>query len=382
MKVLITCPCLDKASGIENYTNRIIDILLKRPEVDIFVFPIFKYDKYKIIDIFLNKKIKILENNYPMKYFGKNHKKSSNLFKNYCQFYNFDLIIDNTSLLPVPKNILINNNYFLVQHFDIKWFLYKINTFSGLFKRLWFFFSFSPIKFKYAKNIICYTELDKKIIKKHGKIKNQKFYVIPLSSFDKKTIIRRKTELEQFVQNKINDLIYIGRIAKKSKRFHWAIPLVRMTKKNNFNIKIFGWGPYTRKIEKITKTKILPIQLNDIHKKIKEYSDSMFSFLFSPYEGFSYSLVESISLGTPVIIRDHFNNSKYFETALKIKTFRKNKFAKEIEILINFYKKNKEKYFQLCLQTIDFALKNFTTEDFEKKWNQILDSKINKFSYK
>lgn len=377
MKIVITCPCIDKFSGIENYVIKIAKIFLNRSDTNIFIFPTFKFEKNKVIDFFKNKRIKILENKSPMEYLGKNQKKSGKLFEYYCKYYDFDLIIDNTGILPLSKKILNNKKYFLVQHFDVKHFLYKINTLSGLLKRVFRFFSFKPLKFRYAKNIICFTEFDEKIIKKYAKIKDQKFYKIPLSSFNEKLISSKKSELKINIKNKTAELIYIGRIIKVYKRIHWILPLFKIAKKNKWKIKIFGWGSYAKRLEEITKQKITSIELNNNNKKIQEYSSSMFSVIFSPYEGFPYSVVEATSLGVPVIMRYKFNNSNYFKKALKIKTWNKNKFAKEVQKLINFFINNKEEYYRLCIDSIDFALKNLTTEIFEKKWNEILDSKFN-----
>lgn len=220
MKIVITCPCIDKFSGIENYVIKISKIFLNRLNTNIFIFPTFKYEKNKVIDFFQNERIKILENKSPMEYLGKNQKKSGELFEYYCKYYDFDLIIDNTGILPLSKKILNNKKYFLVQHFDVKHFLYKINTLSGFLKRVFRFFSFKPLKFRYAKNIICFTEFDEKIIKKYTKIKDQKFYKIPLSSFDEKLISSKKSELKINIENKTNELIYIGRIIKVYKRIH------------------------------------------------------------------------------------------------------------------------------------------------------------------
>lgn len=371
MKFLITCPCLDRASGIENYVAKIIEILLKQPDAKIFIFPIFKYDKSKINNLFLNERIKILENNYPIKYISASNSKCAIVFENYCNEHNFDFIIDNTGILPISKKILISKNYFLIQHFDVKHFLYKINTLSGFIKRIWWFFNRYPMKFYYASNIVVFSEHDEQIIKKSNKNKNQKIYKIPLSSFNKNLIIEQKNNLQKNYLNKTNDLIYIGRIAKKYKRFNWVVPLFKMSQKNNWKIQIFGWGPYVKKLEKIMNKKIVSIGLDNDNEKIKEYEKSYFSFLFSPYEGFPYSIVESLSLGVPVIIRNKFNTSNYFEPALKIKTSSKIIFSREIKKIINFYKNNLDKYYELCLNSINFALNNLTTEIFEENWNKI-----------
>lgn len=371
MKVLITCPCLDKASGIENYVGKLIGILLKNFDVEIFIFPIFKYEKSKINNLFLNEKIRILENNFPIKYISLNHSKCAKVFEKYCNEQNFDFIIDNTGILPIPKKILILKNYFLIQHFDVKHFLYKINTLSGFIKRLWWFFNKYPIKFYHASNIVVFSECDEKIIKKNTKNKNQKFYKIPLSSFGKDLITKQKNNLEKNNLNKSIDLIYIGRIVKKYKRFNWVVPLFKVVQKNNWKIQIFGWGPYAEKLEKIINKKIVPIGLSDDNEKIRKYEKSFFSFLFSPYEGFPYAVVESLSLGVPVIIRNKFNSSNYFKPALKIKTFNKILFSKKTEKIIKFYKNNLDKYYKLCLNSIDFALNNLTNEIFEENWNKI-----------
>lgn len=144
-----------------------------------------------------------------------------------------------------------------------------------------------------------------------------------------------------------------------------------MVQKNNWKIQIFGWGPYAEKLEKIINKKIVPIGLSDDNEKIRKYEKSFFSFLFSPYEGFPYGVVESLSLGVPVIIRNKFNSSNYFKPALKIKTSNKILFSKKAEKIIKFYKNNLDKYYKLCIESIDFALNNLTNEIFEENWNKI-----------
>jgi glycosyltransferase involved in cell wall biosynthesis len=108
------------------------------------------------------------------------------------------------------------------------------------------------------------------------------------------------------------------------------------------------------------------------------YSKYLFTILVSKFEGFSYSLVESISCGTPIITVDSFESSSYLTndnmngTLLPYKSSIKSK-AKIINDLITNLKEQPHEYINKCNNALNFAKKNLHDSIFTKSWTKIIE---------
>ena len=89
----------------------------------------------------------------------------------------------------------------------------------------------------------------------------------------------------------------------------------------------------------------------------------------SNYEGFSYSTVQALSYGVPIIVRDSFISASFLiangKNGLLLP---KNASIDEYTKLIkNFYNLDQKEYINLCTNAYEFALKNLDNKVFEEK---------------
>lgn len=92
------------------------------------------------------------------------------------------------------------------------------------------------------------------------------------------------------------------------------------------------------------------------------------------FEGFPYVIVEALSNGTPCLVANTFINAKYLidQTRGKcIESFDADYWIKQI---IYFKNLSIEKYGEYCKNSINFAKKYLSQNQFESFWIKIIDS--------
>ena len=101
---------------------------------------------------------------------------------------------------------------------------------------------------------------------------------------------------------------------------------------------------------------------------------SKYAILVSNTEGFSYSLVEAISTGTPVIIRNSFPAAKFLTSKHNGFLFAKDATACELAALLKkIMHLDFKHYDELVHNNFKFALNKLSTETFDNNWRKILD---------
>lgn len=275
-------------------------------------------------------------------------------------FNDFDVVIINSSW--IPKKWLNNDKTILVQHNDLQVYCWKWNSknylfsFSLILNSL--FFNIGTLKnpFLKAKNIVFYS----KETDFESNVKN-KWYIQ----------LAHKSQSEIICQNINNRLgfAWIGRLVDDQKNVKDAIRLANL----NNDMSIYGQGN-VKLIDKYLKNKqqfkgiISKHQIDEILKSLKAF------ILTSKYEGFSFVVVEALSMGTPVIMFNTFDAAKFFKNSGAVFLIEKNnieQFNAKIAWLRNLSLKE---YENISNQAIDFAKKHFTKEIFWNKWDQVLSN--------
>jgi len=111
----------------------------------------------------------------------------------------------------------------------------------------------------------------------------------------------------------------------------------------------------------------------EIFETLQKYS---LFVMTSNTEGLPYTIIESLSMGIPVIIRNTFPAA----SSLVINNyngliFDKNVSPEEIAYEIKKLLKNKNKLIEMSKNSIEHFNKNFTIEKFNENWKKIIDSK-------
>ena len=264
----------------------------------------------------------------------------------------YDLIIDCTFYFD--KKIMNLNNYLFVQQFEPKFYetkIYQKCEFNN--------------PFIYAKNLVLYDHYQ---LEKY--FQDKKYFFIPLCSYNlnfiqqnyKKTLLNLKEKYEK------GKIIYIGRINNHQKNISF---INELNDKYHEDIEVYG------PIENNTLVSNYKNKL-DRTDVIKKLNQAKFMILVSKTEGFSYSLVESISLCTPVIIRNSYPSAKYLVSFNNGILIPKEYDAKEASILIDKLKNiSFAQYEALVKNCFKFASSELSTNEFEKKWKDVIYFFIN-----
>lgn len=125
---------------------------------------------------------------------------------------------------------------------------------------------------------------------------------------EKSKVIRHTAEIENFIGEKIRNknLIMIGRIDNKSKRYDLAI--LAMKKLKNFNLLIYGDGPDLKILkELVVKERIGNVifkgPTNNVAKALDEASIFVMT---SDFEGYGITNIEAMRRGLPIILRNTY----------------------------------------------------------------------------
>ena len=209
----------------------------------------------------------------------------------------------------------------------------------------------------YVKNIVLFDYCN------YDKVKSIRMttfnpYIIELSNI---VPFNLKNDLIRDIKNR-NRIIYFGRINNEQKNINLLnqinhyLKLIDFYGNGNENlIKELGES-YKGYIDSSNK-------LKDLFAKYK------YMILMSNYEGFPYSLVQSLCYGLPIIVLDTFASATFFVNKNKNGfLLRPNENISEyVEQINNIYKINDEKFLQLSLNSYKFAQENLSDEQFEEK---------------
>ena len=156
-------------------------------------------------------------------------------------------------------------------------------------------------------------------------------------------------------------IIYLGRINQEQKNISF---LNKINQKLQI-IDFYGAGnqKYTDKLGSFYKGEV---ENNDVGTVISKYK---YCILLSNYEGFSFSLVEALSYGVPIIVLNTFCSASYLvDNNSNGLLINKNDSLLKIEQkIIDLLNISEDKYFEFCKNAYRFAKQNLTDDIFNKK---------------
>lgn len=274
-------------------------------------------------------------------------KELNEALKSKINFYDYNLIIDMTSFQST--NLMHASNYLFVQQYQPSWYTTSEFYLHGFANPL-----------AEAVNLLLYDQYQ---LSSYDP--NKHYFFAPLSVYDKQTILNCLSEYEKNpTQKYAGDIVYIGRINQPVKNIGLIDHLNRY-----YDANIQVYGPLEQ-----------PLDLVNYHGKLtrqqvfKQLQKSKYAILVSNTEGFSYSLVEAISTGTPVIIRNSFPAAKFLTSQHNGFLFAKDATNEELsELLKKIMHLSFKQYDELVHNNFQFALTKLSTETFDQNWKIILN---------
>ena len=368
-KILILVPKhIFEINGTSNYAYKLCYFLLnKNHDVDVFYFfesnKLFferklNNDHLHFLNLKSLKREIELEKATNNEFNFNNIKLNTNYIKNTraillkeVRLIQYDLIIDCTYYFD--KEVMQLNNYLFVQQFEPKLYEHQILKDFGY-----------ENPFLFAKNLVLYDKYELNYYDE-----NKRYFFIPLSSYNLDFIKQNykntlKNLKQKFDKNKI---IYIGRINDYQKNISFINELNDL-----YQLDIDVYGPIETDI-KISNYK----NKLDRSEVIQKLNEAKYMILVSKTEGFSYSLVEAISLCTPVIIRNTYPAARYLTSYNNGLLIPKEYSSKEASLMINEFKNiSYQDYEKLVNNCYEFAIKELNTNEFENKWNNVINTLI------
>ena len=368
--------------GIENYVLLLIDLLekyYKNLQIDImlpsckYVPEKFKYNNvnfiyYKVYKSFTCR-ISFLA-------------KVINLLKlinnDFCAIHEFNKIKNNYDVIINSSYFCFhsaryNTNYYLIQHVNIDRYCYELYKPSSLNEKLHRIISYalngSFNFFKYCKNIIVYDQFVKKEIEKVWSAINIDCIALPskISS----------VSINKISPNGRRGIIFLGRLCLQknidalieiNKQLH-LIDFLGPTENDK------GWY-YKETLEKNGWYKGQITNPNDLQNIFSMYK---FLILYSTHEGFSFSLVEALSQGVPIIVKNTYLSAQYLcnkKTGLLLPE--STNIDDDVQSIKNFISMSDEKYHQYQINCVNFYNDNLSMSIFDKKWCVIFDKYLDK----
>ena len=377
-KILIIMNCDFRVQGgTENYNLMLMDILYKyyqNFEIDLFIIdspkPPGLPSKYKIKLVYCHTN-KTNDTNKSIKYtcsFIENQFTNRREFKKIYKQY--DLIL-NSSLVcfPIAKKL---NNYYLIQHNIFRWYvpiLIDNKSIRNIIRKFIWLLTKTYNLVKYTKNLIVFDNACKQYILPYCDNAN----VIEIALPSKINAIA----LKDLNAKKPQRIMFLGRIAKEKN-----IDLLIGINKSLHLIDFYGqaWDDYGKKyLQILIKNNWYKGFINDKKTLIVTLKQYKFMILYSKYEGFPFSLVEALSQGVPIIVKDTFLSASYLCNSKTGLLLPKNTSVEEdIQLIKKFISMSDEQYHQYQINCINFYNENLNMEIFTNKWRKIFDQYLDK----
>ena len=209
----------------------------------------------------------------------------------------------------------------------------------------------------YAKNVVLFDKYNYEEVKKQrSSLLNE--YIINLSNYVPPHF---EKELIDCVDLK-DKILYFGRIDNNQKN----VDLLLQINRDLNLIDFYGKGNQNLITKLGSAYKGFVNNKDDFRNLFIKYK---FMILMSNYEGFPFSLTQSLCYGLPIIVLDTFPSAKYLVND------NQNGFLLEpsqnpseyVQKIKQFYNINNEEYLKLSLNAYHFAQVNLSDEQFEQK---------------
>ena len=196
-----------------------------------------------------------------------------------------------------------------------------------------------------AYSVVCFDNENISIVNNH----KTKFFPCPLTVFDRNFLNKIKID----IHNK-KHFSYLGRLDVSQKN-------ISILNKINEAVYVYGSGKDIKKLtnkQLVIKNKYSHNDLSNIFNKTK------YVLLPSNYEGFPFVVVEALSFGVPVLIKDSFPSASYLAIDQMLLAKNNKDFLNKIKLLKEI---DDKEYLKLVNKAKDFAIKNLHNGIFEQK---------------
>ncbi|MBQ5543891.1 MAG: glycosyltransferase [Mycoplasmataceae bacterium] len=277
--------------------------------------------------------------------------------------FHYDLIIDST--ITYYEKFKNKNNFIWIQHVTPEF--YEMKHLKGFNKYL----NLASMKLFRMKNpiqnynnIVLYDKYNLQYLKT---IRNDNFNYNLINLSNKEEIL----DLNWVCIKERKRIIYFGRIENGQKNIDELIAINERLHLIDF----YGKGD-KKLIAKLGQSYKGNLEHQDINKIVQKYK---FCILLSKYEGYSYSLVESLSNGLPLILSNTYQSAKFLidkeKNGLLIqKEWNIDKICEEI---LKLYNSSEEQYLKLVNNSYEFAKNNLNHDLFIDKWSNIFKKYLN-----
>jgi glycosyltransferase involved in cell wall biosynthesis len=283
------------------------------------------------------------------------------IFRNYIKKHNFDYIIDNRTRIGFFKEFMLSKfiykadrTLYVVRSFKTENY---INRHTVLAK--WLYGS--------AYRVVCVSSAISDKLKRRYNFTNLEVVYNPVD-------IRAKDSTA--VTQDENYILYFGRLNDRVKNLSLLLLAYSESNlsKSNINLILLGEGPDKRSLElqaidlKIAdKVKFLDYEANPN----SQISNALFTVLTSRYEGLPRSLIESLSLGVPVISVDCKSGPKEIIINEHNGLLVKNHDVKALTNAMNRMLEDEELYLH-CKSNAKASISKFSTKNVGIAWQNIL----------
>ena len=283
----------------------------------------------------------------------------------------FDLIISSCYLLNFVK-IKKRDNFIQVCHDDPEILVTGGKSKSKIIFWIKYFFNsmlnFGNI-FLNVKNVIFSdVKTQQKLLSFSSKFEKIQKFIIPYPinelSFDFKQIENQKEE------NK--EVIWIGRMIKHKKNIKYLNEVSKYLEKDNVKINVYGIGPAKKYLN--SKNIIHHGWIDDGLKKYEALIKNKVFLMVSKFEGFPLVLIESLSVGTPIVALNNFPSINFLNNSDGVFVLDSNtkakKYAEKIVEIINL---NKKEYLKLVKENLEFYKENLSNKKFYENIDNLLE---------
>ena len=358
IKICIVTSSLGKGGAQKSSST--LSIVLDSLGYEIYIVSILDYIDYPYKGSLLNLGALKKEDD---SFFGK--LKRFYIFFNFIKTHDFDFIIDSRSRPTTFKQFLINK---LIYHNQKV--IYIVHSFliSNYLPKNKFI---ARSLYKSASKFIAVSEA----------IKSE---IITKYQFDNVVVINNAFIKNQSISNSkptlplVNFILYFGRIEDSVKNLTLLIDSYQRSILSDKNIKLVLLGEGSDKLKLEKKVEAMDMNKNIlflpyINNPNQVISKAMFSVLTSRYEGFPSMLVESLSLGVPVISVNCQSGPSEIITDAQNGLLVENHNSELIAQAMNRFINDNELY-EYCKNNAKNSVEKFNLEHVSTNWKNVIKS--------
>ena len=278
-------------------------------------------------------------------------KKDSNNLLPYVLSNKFDIVIDDS---PTYNSKIFNNEkVIVVQHADYKEYWENCKIGYKIVKMFGYIFTKKGIIgniLKKSKNTFFFSNLHNIINKKNS---SSALMPSPYNEKDFTPILKRSDKR----------VLWLGRFENSQKGVNHIIKINNIEKNR---IKIAGTGKKEALVLKSFKDNFIgQLKREDVAKEIRNSSGLA---LTSNWEGFSYVLIEAVSLGIPIVYFDTFDGAKIYNEQPFAFPIKKGDYVSFSNTITKLNNMSDAEFKKLSSAAIAFSKKTFDQFKFEKAW--------------